>query len=250
MPDADTPVADTPVGDAQLTDSQIAVVATVATVATKETMATDDDFERARAALLDITPAETIGAPAGQIDEGDGVVSVYFDVVLPGYPGWRWTATIAHVEGFEPSVLETEMTPGDGALLSPDWVPWVDRLADYHAAQEATDLAAARAAEGDDDDDDDAFDDPDDTDDEDDDIDDDDTDDEPIGRSLLHSGDLDGVDIDVLDESDELDVELIDEDSATAADAVEESEGSEDDSDDAGDEPVDRPSFDGRADQQ
>jgi hypothetical protein len=43
----------------------------------------------------------------------------------------------------EPFVLETELMPGDGALLAPDWVPWSDRLADYRSAQ---DVAAALAA--------------------------------------------------------------------------------------------------------
>ncbi|HEU4761421.1 MAG TPA: DUF3027 domain-containing protein, partial [Gemmatimonadales bacterium] len=79
-----------------------------------DTGATDADFERARAALAEITPADTIGEPVGSKDEGDGVVSVYFQTNLVGYPGWCWTASIAHLDGEEPSVLETELTPGDG----------------------------------------------------------------------------------------------------------------------------------------
>jgi hypothetical protein len=146
--------------------------------------ATDADFERARAALAEITPADTIGEPAGSRDEGNGVVSVYFQTNLAGYPGWCWTASIAHLDGEEPSVLETELTPGDGALLAPDWVPWVDRLADYEAAQEA-------AGAGEDADDDVDVDDDDEEDDEEDDVDEGD---------LLQAGDLDGVDIDDADE--------------------------------------------------
>src|SRR5690606_37956680 len=68
-------------------------------------------------------------------DEVDGVTTVYFETTMRSYRGWRWTVSIAHVEGLEPSVLETELTPGDGALLSPDWVPWADRMAEYRAAQ-------------------------------------------------------------------------------------------------------------------
>jgi hypothetical protein len=146
--------------------------------------ATDADFERARAALAEITPADTIGEPAGSRDEGNGVVSVYFQTNLAGYPGWCWTASIAHLDGEEPSVLETELTPGDGALLAPDWVPWVDRLADYEAAQEA-------AGAGEDADDDVDVDDDEEEDEEDDDVDEGD---------LLQAGDLDGVDIDDADE--------------------------------------------------
>jgi Protein of unknown function (DUF3027) len=150
--------------------------------------ATDADFERARAALAEITPADTIGEPAGSRDEGNGVVSVYFQTNLAGYPGWCWTASIAHLDGEEPSVLETELTPGDGALLAPDWVPWVDRLADYEAAQEA-----AGAGE-------DADDDVDVDDDEDDEEEDEEDDDDVDEGDLLQAGDLDGVDIDDADE--------------------------------------------------
>ena len=137
------------------------------------------DFELGRNALLEITAADTIGKAAGSRDEGDGVITVFFDSTLGGYRGWRWTVTIAHVDGLEPSVLETELTPGEGALLSPDWVPWADRMADYRAAQEAAGAADEDDEEGDDEDD--FVDDLDDHDD------------------FDHSDDFDGVDIDAVD---------------------------------------------------
>jgi hypothetical protein len=97
--------------------------------------------DQARTALLEITPADTIGVPLGHIVEGEHVMSLLFDCNLAGYPGWRWTVTLARVdENSDPSVLETELTPGDDALIAPEWVPWSDRLADYRTAQE---LAAA-----------------------------------------------------------------------------------------------------------
>lgn len=151
----------------------------------------------ALSALREITPADTIGPPAGHVVEADDVVSLRFHTRLAGYPGWHWTVTIAVVEDSEPTVLEAELLPGEGALLAPDWVPWAKRLAEYQAAQ----AAAAAAGEASDDD----LDDQDDLDDEDDDdLDDesdsdDDEDDEPKAR--LHAGDLDGVDIDELDDS-------------------------------------------------
>ena len=91
----------------------------------------------AREALLEITAPDTVGAYAGEKDEGDGAVSVLFESSMIGYPGWKWTVSIAEVEGSAPTVLEAELMPDDGALLAPDWVPWSDRLADYKAAQEA-----------------------------------------------------------------------------------------------------------------
>jgi len=166
----------------------------------------------ARRALTEITPDETIGAEAPEIDEGDGVVSVRFATLLPGYPGWFWTVSVAQVEGEEPTVLEVELLPGDHALVAPDWVPWADRLADMKA-QEArdgdeddTDDDDDESDDDDDESDDDESDDDDDDDDEsedddDDDSDDDDSDDEP--RSVVHGGDVDGVDIDGLGGDDE-----------------------------------------------
>lgn len=178
-------------------------------------VAPDSDFELGRSALLEITSAESIGAPAGSIDEGDGVTTLYFETLLSGYPGWRWTVSIAHVHGTPASVLETELTPGEAALLSPAWVPWVDRLADYTAAQdtaveddETNDELDDDESEGDDDDDDDENDDDDDDDDEEsddteDDESDDEDDDDDFGIDVLHGGDLDGVDIDESDGSDD-----------------------------------------------
>ncbi len=161
--------------------------------ATPTSAATAADVELARAALLEITTADKIGQPAGSIIETDGVITLYFDTTMRGYVGWKWTVSISHGEGSSVSVLETELTPAEGALLSPDWVPWSERLADYKEAQ------AALAAEAQDDDD------HDDDGDHDDDDDDDDFDDEDVNdddEALLHSGDLDGVDIDSLDDSD------------------------------------------------
>ncbi len=90
----------------------------------------------AREALLEVTPESTVGAPVGTVDEGDGVVSVLFANRLPGYPGWRWTVSVAKVGDDEPTVLEVELMPGDGSLVAPEWVPWSERLAEYRAAQE------------------------------------------------------------------------------------------------------------------
>jgi hypothetical protein len=134
-----------------------------------------EELELARAALLDITPASTIGDPSGASLEDDGVLTVYLDTTLGGYPGWRWTVSIARVEGEPPTVLEAELTPGEGALLSPDWVPWSERLAEYQEAQ--AELAAQNAEEP-------AGDDHDHDEDDDDDLDEDDA--------------FDGVDIDAL----------------------------------------------------
>lgn len=172
----------------------------------------------ALAALGEITPATTVGPAAGYLVEEDGSVSLRFENRLAGYPGWFWTVTVAQVDEEDPTVLELELLPGDGALLAPEWVPWAERLAEYRAHQ--VELAEAAAAAGGENDDTDAVDDADDLDDDDaldddilddDDLDDDDDDDDRAA-DILHAGDLDGVDIDELDDSSDDDADALDAD--------------------------------------
>ncbi|GAA1060213.1 DUF3027 domain-containing protein [Agromyces bracchium] len=97
----------------------------------------------ARGALLEVTAPQTVGSVIGHVANDDHVLSLHFAADLPGYPGWHWSVTLARVEGADPTVLETELLPGERALLAPEWVPWSERLAEYRAAQ----LAAAAEAE-------------------------------------------------------------------------------------------------------
>ncbi len=176
----------------------------------------------ALAALREITPAATIGEPVDYRVEADGVVSLRFSNRLVGYPGWFWTVSLARVEDAEPTVLEVELLPGDGALLAPDWVPWAVRLADYHAAQAA--LAEAAAAHGEETDDDGDLDDVDDL---------DAADFDDDGSPILHAGDLDGVDIDELSDDADEDEESDDDDES------DEDDESDDDEDDESDDEFD-----------
>ncbi|NYF17505.1 hypothetical protein HDC37_002350 [Microbacterium sp. AK009] len=173
----------------------------------------------ALAALREITPVDTIGEPADVRVEDDGVVSLRFENRLHGYPGWFWTVSLARVEDAEPTVLEAELLPGDGALLAPEWVPWAVRLAEYQAAQ-------AAALDGDDAEDDDDAEEDDDAD-FDDDIDDlDAADFDEDGSPILHAGDLDGVDIDELaDDTDEADDDADDEADDEADDVSDDEDG-------------------------
>lgn len=193
--------------------------------------------ELALAALHEVTAPSTVGPAAGHTVEESGALSLRFENRLPGYPGWYWTVSVAQVEGEEPTVLEVELMPGDGALLAPDWVPWAERLADYRAHQaELAEQAAADSdaestdAEGDDDDE------------ELDDVDDLDASDfDEDGSPHLHGGDLDGVDIDELDDSDdddddsdddESDDDESDDDDDADDDDADDDDGSDDDDED------------------
>lgn len=176
--------------------------------------ASGDYTDLAREALLEVTPESTVGAPVGTVDEGDGVVSVLFANRLPGYPGWRWTVSVAKIGDDEPTVLEVELMPGDGSLVAPEWVPWSERLAEYRAAQEheGGDNAEDESDEDSDDEDYDDESDEDDEDDEDSDEDDDyddSDDDEDDDESDDDDDDFD-ADEDDLDESDDDDIEGVD----------------------------------------
>ena len=163
----------------------------------------------ALAALHEITAPSSVGAAAGYGVEADGTVSLRFANTLPGYPGWFWTVSVGQVEGAEPTVLEAELLPGDDALLAPDWVPWADRLADYHAHQAELAAAAAEAGASDDEDeegsDEDDFGDEfdgDEFDDEDGDV---EADDDLDIDDLNDDGDVDGIDIDALADAEQVD---------------------------------------------
>ena len=97
------------------------------------------DFTReqdiALAALREITPESTIGAPHDRVVADDGIVTLTFHSTMPGYPGWLWNVALAEVDADEPTVVELELLPHDGSLIAPDWVPWSQRLAEYKEAQ-------------------------------------------------------------------------------------------------------------------
>lgn len=136
----------------------------------------------ARQALGEITRPANVGA-LRDVVVADDVATVRFSTTQGGYPGWYWTVSIAVNPGMQPSVLETELMPAEGALVAPDWVPWADRLEDY-LAQQALEGALAD----------------DDSDDDDDDSDDDDLDDESDDEREIDGGHLADDEADALDD--------------------------------------------------
>lgn len=115
--------------------------------------------DQAREALIEITDAEMIGAELDYEVQGEHVLTLFFESRLPGYPGWKWAATLARVdEESDVNVLEVEMLPGENAVVAPEWVPWSERLAHYRETQsklaaDEAELAEAAAAELEDEDD-------------------------------------------------------------------------------------------------
>lgn len=117
--------------------------------------------DHARKALLEITDEATIGEHQEAVNDGERLVTHRFDVLLPGYEGWSWFATLTRIpraQAKDLTVCEVGILPGEDALLAPAWVPWAERVrpeemdAERQAAEDAAaaadDTAEASAPEG------------------------------------------------------------------------------------------------------
>lgn len=77
----------------------------------------------ARAGVLEV------GEHLGVFAEDVRVATHLFACDHPGYPGWRWSVTVARASRARVvTVCEVTLVPGEGALLAPQWVPWSDRV--------------------------------------------------------------------------------------------------------------------------
>lgn len=84
----------------------------------------------AREAAESIAESGTVGDHLGMEMDEDRLATHYFACTAGAYPGWRWAITVARVPRSKTvTVCETNLVPGDGALLSPEWLPYADRLA-------------------------------------------------------------------------------------------------------------------------
>ncbi len=87
-------------------------------------------IEQARLAAESIAEPGTVGGHLGAVMEDDRLATHFFACTASAYPGWRWAITMARVpRGKTPTVCETNLVPGDGALLSPEWLPYDQRVA-------------------------------------------------------------------------------------------------------------------------
>ena len=82
----------------------------------------------AKAAAVEVA-GEAVGEHLGvEVDEAL-VVTHSFATTEKAYRGWRWAVTVARADGAtEVTVDEVVLLPGAEALVSPDWVPYADRV--------------------------------------------------------------------------------------------------------------------------
>jgi len=84
--------------------------------------------DAARAAVIDTADdVSAVGRQRSVVEGPDGLVSVRFECLLPGYLGWEWAVDLAVIDG-KATVCESALLPGESALLAPEWVPWSDRV--------------------------------------------------------------------------------------------------------------------------
>jgi hypothetical protein len=86
--------------------------------------------ELAREAAESIAMRDTVGDHLGMQMDDERLATHFFACTATAYPGWRWAITVARVpRGKVATVCETNLVPGEGSLLSPEWVPYADRIA-------------------------------------------------------------------------------------------------------------------------
>lgn len=84
----------------------------------------------AREAAGWIAPADAVGEHVGVDMLDERLAMHYFDYTGKAYPGWRWAVSVARAPRQKvATVCETNLLPGPDALLSPEWLPYAERLA-------------------------------------------------------------------------------------------------------------------------
>lgn len=105
----------------------------------------------ARTAIEGITAPSDIGAHLAAKSEGDRLVTHLFESKLPGYQGWQWYAVLTRNSRSKViTVSELGLLPSEDSILSPEWVPWAERVRpeDARAAEEDEPPAAEAVPSG------------------------------------------------------------------------------------------------------
>ena len=82
----------------------------------------------ARAAAVELGGPD-VGDHLGVVAEDERVVTHQFSCTNAGYRGWVWSVTLARAPRTKVvTVDEVVLLPSDDAILSPQWLPWDQRL--------------------------------------------------------------------------------------------------------------------------
>jgi hypothetical protein len=82
----------------------------------------------ARAAAVELG-GDDVGDHLGVLADDERVVTHQFGCTNAGYRGWAWSVTVARAPRSKVvTVDEVVLLPSDDAILSPEWLPWDQRL--------------------------------------------------------------------------------------------------------------------------
>ncbi len=97
--------------------------------AVKKDAVLEDAVDVARAGAEAVAYPRPVGEHVGFEMVSERLATHYFASTDAGYVGWCWAVTVARVpRGRVATVCAVDMTPREGALLAPEWVPWEERL--------------------------------------------------------------------------------------------------------------------------
>ena len=97
--------------------------------AVKKDAVLEDAVDVARAGAEAVAYPRPVGEHVGFEMVSERLATHYFASTDAGYVGWCWAVTVARVPRWRvATVCEVDMTPREGALLAPEWVPWEERL--------------------------------------------------------------------------------------------------------------------------
>jgi hypothetical protein len=104
----------------------------------------------ARAAVEGITAPADIGAHIAAKSEGERLVTHLFESKLAGYQGWQWYAVLTRNSRSKVvTISELGLLPSEDSILSPEWVPWAERVRPEDARDAEEDQLPAAAADAD-----------------------------------------------------------------------------------------------------
>lgn len=84
----------------------------------------------ARAAAAEISSSEDVGDHLGVVMLDERLAMHQFACRRRGYTGWHWSVSLARAPRAKvATVCETNLLPGDQAVLAPQWLPYAERLA-------------------------------------------------------------------------------------------------------------------------
>jgi hypothetical protein len=107
-------------------------VTTATRTAARQSAAPDavcaEAVDLARAAAVELGGSD-VGEHLVSLAEDERVVTHHFACANAGYRGWVWSVTLARAPRTKVvTVDEVVLLPSDDAILSPEWLPWDQRL--------------------------------------------------------------------------------------------------------------------------